>query len=65
MSVSDVYPAEALRGFAVALLEAAGAPPDNAAIVAGDARSLRSHAGRLGVAVPAALAAANASSSRS
>ncbi|MGO4407444.1 Ldh family oxidoreductase [Bosea sp. RAF48] len=48
MSVSDVYPAEILKGFAVALLEAAGAPPDNAAVVAealvdADIEGLASH----------------------
>ncbi|MGO4170594.1 Ldh family oxidoreductase [Bosea sp. TAF32] len=48
MSVSDVYPAEILTGFAVALLEAAGAPPDNATLVAealvdADIEGLASH----------------------
>lgn len=48
MAASNLYPAGALKGFAVALLEAAGAPPDNAAIVAealvdADSEGLPSH----------------------
>ncbi|CAD5253509.1 Malate/lactate/ureidoglycolate dehydrogenase, LDH2 family [Bosea sp. 62] len=48
MPKSGRYPAEALRSFAVALLEAAGAPPGNAAIVAkalvdADIEGLASH----------------------
>lgn len=48
MAASDLYPAESLKSFAVALLEAAGAPHDNAAIVAealveADSEGLPSH----------------------
>ena len=48
MAASNIYPAESLKGFAVALLEAAGAPPDNAAVVAealvdADSEGLPSH----------------------
>lgn len=48
MAASNIYPAESLKGFAIALLEAAGAPPDNAAIVAealvdADSEGLPSH----------------------
>lgn len=48
MAASNTYPAESLKSFAVALLEAAGAPPDNAAIVAealveADSEALPSH----------------------
>ena len=48
MAASNVYPAESLKSFAIALLEAAGAPPDNAAIVAealvdADSEGLPSH----------------------
>ncbi len=48
MATSNLYPAESLKSFAVALLEAAGAPADNAAIVAealieADSEGLPSH----------------------
>ena len=48
MPISGRYPAQALSRFAAALLEAAGAPPDNAALVAqalvdADIEGLASH----------------------
>lgn len=48
MAASNTYPAEVLKSFAIALLEAAGAPSENAAIVAealldADSEGLPSH----------------------